>query len=216
MHKNREFAVSPLQGNGVCTILNPEQRGIPCSLLPDGYGGYAAMNSVGIIRGRAFCSLCFSFGAACGVLWILRCSEALELRLFLLAQSCFVHFPFLSATTALCVWPAIFFLLGLSPAGHFFISIFVAGAGFFAGSACALARESTAASAACLCMLPVFSICIVSLATTIMQSARLFRGKLTVVFGGRQDFGYFLSQMLLNMVILALSAAVLGVYLSRF
>ncbi len=215
MHKIGEIAVSPLQGNGVCTIFSPEQIGRPCPLLPERFGGAAAMNYVRSNRERVLCSGLFSFGAACGVLWVLRSSEVFLLRLLSRVQDCCMDFPYITAAASLCIWPVIFFLLGLSPAGHFFVLLSITGAGFFAGSVCAVARVDSACFAAILFLLPVFSISYVSLAAAILCGRRLFRGNLFFVFGGRQDLGFFLSQVLLSMIVLTLSAAVLGAYLSK-
>jgi len=173
------------------------------------------MNSVRSNRERVLCSGLFSFGAACGVLWILRSSEVFLLRLLSRVQDCCIGFPYITAAASLCIWPVIFFLLGLSPAGHFFISLSLAGAGFFAGSLCALARISAAHFTAVMFLLPVFSISCVSLAAAVLRGRSLFRGNLFFVFGGRQDVGFFLSRVLLSLTVLALSAAVLGVYLSE-
>ena len=173
------------------------------------------MDSVRLSRGKLLCSGLFSFGAACGVLWILRSSEGFAFQLLTWMRDCCIGFPYITAATSICIWPVIFLLLGLSPAGHFFISLFLAGAGFFAGSVCAVARVDAACFAVVLFLLPVFSISYVSLAAAILCGRRLFRGNLFFVFGGRQDLGFFLSQVLLSMIVLALSAAVLGAYLSK-
>ncbi len=126
-----------------------------------------------------------------------------------------MDFPYIPAAASLCIWPVIFFLLGLSPAGHFFVLLSITGAGFFAGSVCAVARVDSACFAAILFLLPVFSISCVSLAAAVLRGRSLFRGNLFFVFGGRQDVGFFLSRVLLSLTVLALSAAVLGVYLSE-
>lgn len=215
MHKNRENSVSPLQGNGDCTILYPEQTRRPGPLFPEGCGGALAMVSASLGRGRALCSGCFSFGAACGVLWILRSSDAFVVHLLDWASVCFTRFPYLSSAAALCVWPVIFILMGRSPAGHFFVCLSVAAAGFASGCACALAFGSRIAFSAALCLLPVFSSCIVSAALSVILGSRLLRRKLSAVSGGRQDTGYFLSQLLLSCMLLALSAATLGVFISN-